>query len=100
MKIFQFIKNIFSGNNSKIINIYLQCNDCDDKLKIVLRKGYDISRIYKKSDKGDYQVKKVAICNDCYSKIPLLIKFNNNYEIIDQEINNGKMITKEEYYRE
>ena len=100
LKILQFIKSLFSRKkNPNIINVFLEDNKCGQKIKIVLRKGYDISPIYEDSSNAAYEVHKVAICDNCFNKIDLVLKFDRNFNIIDHEIKKGKMITKEKFYR-
>jgi hypothetical protein len=94
-----FIKNLFSGERqTKIINIYLKDNKCDQKVKVVLRKGYDIVREYDDQKEAKYSVRKVIVCDNCYNKINLYLEFDKYYNIINKEIENGQLITKEEFY--
>jgi len=100
MGFFDKLKKIFSGNkNSNLIKIYVKDNKCGEKIKIVLRKGYDIARNYEETE-STFSTKKVAICDNCYNKIYINLQFDKNYQIVGQEIKNGELITADEYYSE
>lgn len=95
---FDYIKKIFGpANRGNLMNFYLKDKKCGEKIRLLVRKSYDIQRIYEDSDQADYRLKKVVICNNCYNKIDVRIDFDKRYNIIDSEINGGEIITKEEY---
>ena len=92
------IKDFFQPvNNTNLLEIYLQDKKCKEKIKLLVRKSYDIQRIYEKDQDADYRLRKVVICNNCYNKINLEIDYNKKYNIINSEIDGGELITKEEY---
>ncbi|MBS3810736.1 MAG: hypothetical protein KGY44_02600 [Halanaerobiales bacterium] len=96
MSFFDKIKKYFTpSSNNKIVNIYLQDEKCGNKMKVVLRKGYDIQRVYKENIKAKYQISKVIVCDKCYNNIMIDIKFDKNYNIISKNIENGEFISKE-----
>lgn len=98
MGLFDFIKNIFSGDKqADVIDFYVRDDKCGNEIKIVFRKGYDIVREYGDGDEA-YSVRKVAICDECYNKINISLKFDNKYNIVSQDVENGEIITKEDYY--
>ena len=99
MGILDFLKNIFSNSkgNNKLINIYVQDEKCGNKLKIVLRKGYDIVQEYDKSKDAKFYCKKVAVCDNCYNKINMELYFDRSHNIKSSNLTGGKMITKEEF---
>lgn len=98
MGFINFLKNIFKpANHGNLINLYLKDNKCGEKIKLILRKSYDIQRIYEDSEEADYRLSKVVICNNCYNKINLKIDFDRRYNIINKEIDKGELITEEEF---
>lgn len=98
LSILEFFKNIFSTNNSgNLINIYLRDDKCGGKIKVLVRKSYDIQRIYEHNQEAEYSLKKAVICNNCYNKIDVKIDFNKRYNIIDKTIKGGELITEDEY---
>lgn len=96
MSLKDIINTIFSKEDKNIIRIYLQDNKCGEKIEVLLRKSYDIQRVYEDSN-AYYKITKVVVCTKCYNKIKINITFDKNYNIITNKIKNGKFITKEEY---
>ncbi|MFW6287157.1 MAG: hypothetical protein ACOC2J_00190 [bacterium] len=98
MGFFDAIKRLFQPvNQANLIHIYIQDKKCGEKIKILVRKSYDIQKIYEYGEEADYRLKKVVICNNCYNKINLTIDFDRRYNIINTEIDGGKIITENEY---
>ncbi|WP_286169666.1 hypothetical protein [Halocella sp. SP3-1] len=100
MSLLDFFRDLFKSNNKRnLMFIFIQDNKCGHKIKILLRKSYDISRVY--NDKSVcFRVNKGVICNNCYHKINLRIDFDKRYNIVNQEIDGGKVISEEEYNSE
>ena len=94
------LKDIFTGffekKDKNIIRIYLQDNKCGEKIEVLLRKSYDIQRVYE-DDSAYYKITKVVVCTKCYNKIKINITFDKNYKVITNYIENGKFITQDEY---
>ena len=98
MSLFENIKNFFTpSSDSKVVKLYVQDKKCGNKMRVVLRKGYDIQRIYKDDVVGKYQISKVLVCDKCYNNVVIDVKFDKNYNILDRNIENGKFITEEEF---
>lgn len=66
-------------------------------MKLLFRKSYDIQKVYAEDREADYEIKKVIVCDNCYNKIDLHLEFDKRYNIINQEIKSGKIISKEEF---
>lgn len=99
MGLFDKIKSIFSGGDkqSNLIEIYLKDNKCGNQMKLMFRKSYDIQRVYEDNRDAAFEIKKIVVCDNCYNKINLHLEFDKRYNIIEQEIENGEIIAKEEY---
>lgn len=98
MGFFDFIKNIFQPvRQGNIIHIYLKDEKCGEKIKLLVRKSYDIQKIYEDNEQADYRLKKVVICNKCYNKINVRIDYNKRYNIIDSQLDGGNIISEEEF---
>jgi len=100
MGIFDKIKSIFSGsdgNNSKLVDIYVEDNKCGNQMKLLFRKSYDIQKVYKDDRDAAYEIKKVVVCDKCYNKIELHLEFDKKYNILNKEIESGKIINREEF---
>lgn len=99
MGIIDKLKNIFSGgsSSSKLIDVYVEDNKCGNQMKLLFRKSYDIQKVYEDDREADYEINKVVVCDKCYNKIQLHLEFDKRYNIINKEIENGKIISEEEY---
>ena len=100
MGLFDKLKSIFNGaggNQSKLIDIYIEDNKCGNQMKLLFRKSYDIQKVYENNREAAYEIKKVVVCDQCYNKIDLHLEFDNRYKIINEEITEGKIITKEKF---
>ena|SRR5690554_4250699 len=98
MGLLDSIRNIFSSaRNSNIIEIFVEDDKCGKKFKILLRKSYEISRVYENQGDIKYKVNKVVVCDKCFNKIIFTLGFGKNYHIISREIEGGKFITEKEF---
>lgn len=100
MGIISKIKSIFNftgESKSKLIDIYIEDKKCGNQMKLLFRKSYDIQKVYENNREAAYEIKKVVVCDNCYHKNELHLEFDKRYNIINQEIKGGKIITKEEF---
>ncbi len=100
MGLFDKLKSVFTAggtNQSKLIDVYVEDDKCGNQMKLLFRKSYDIQKVYTDDREAAYEIKKVVVCDNCYNKIDLHLEFDNRYKIIKQEIENGKIISKEEF---
>lgn len=101
MGLLNFLKKLFRApQNSNIISIYLRDKKCKEKIKVLVRKSYDIQPLYEEEETAAYRLNKVVICNKCYNKIHLTLDFDQNYNIIKKNVEGGEIITEEEYNEE
>ncbi|SFL06645.1 hypothetical protein [Halanaerobium salsuginis] len=94
------LKNIFMGSNNNggnLITIYVKDNKCGNKMKLLFRKSYDIQKVYEDERDAAFEIKKVIVCDNCYNKLQLELEFDRKYNIIKQKLENGEIITEEEY---
>lgn len=92
------IKSIFSGGSqSKLIDIYIEDDKCGNQMKLLFRKSYDIQKVYEDNREAAYEIQKMVVCDKCYNKIELQLEFDKRYNIINQEIKDGKIISEEEF---
>lgn len=100
MGLFDKLKSIFNGSGgskSKLIDIYIEDKKCKNQMKLLFRKSYDIQKVYEDNREAAYEINKVVVCDNCYNKIDLHLEFDKRYKIIKQEIENGKIISKEDF---
>ncbi|MFW6410375.1 MAG: hypothetical protein ACOCZR_04960 [Halanaerobiales bacterium] len=100
-KILDFIKNLFPGKSgTNLVKLYLQDKKCSQKIRVVLRKTYDIQRVYNPDEEAEFKIRKVIVCDNCYNKIKIYVEFDRKYNIIYKEIKNGEYISEMEYKNE
>lgn len=100
MGLFDKIKSIFKGsggNKSKLVDIYIEDDKCGNQMKLIFRKSYDIQKVYEDNRDAAYEIQKVVVCDKCYNKIDLHLEFDKGYNIINKEIEDGKIISREEF---
>ncbi|MFP4019979.1 MAG: hypothetical protein ACLFUK_00105 [Halanaerobium sp.] len=99
MGLFDKLKSIFSGggNKSKLVDIYVEDDKCGNQMKLIFRKSYDIQKVYEDNRDAAYEIQKVVVCDKCYNKIDLHLEFDKGYNIINKEIKDGKIISREEF---
>lgn len=101
MGLINFIKRFFqTPQDSNLISIYLRDKKCNEKIKVLVRKSYDIQPLYEEEEEAAYRLSKVVICNKCYNKIYLTMDFDRNFNLIKEEARGGEFITEEEYNNE
>lgn len=101
MGIFDKIKDFLTpSSDSKIIKLYVKDKKCGNKMRVVLRKGYDIQRIYNEEEEGAHYINKVIVCDKCYNNVVIDVRFDKKYNIIAQSIENGEFITEEEFQKD
>jgi len=70
-KLIKQLKNVFAGagNDSKLIEVFIEDKKCGNQMKLIFRKSYDIQKVYEEQREAAYEIKKVVICDNCYNKI-------------------------------
>jgi hypothetical protein len=81
----------------KNIVVYFKCDNCGEKFRTHLRRGYDFSRDY---ENGGYVINKEFVGSKCYKKINLTANFNEGYKVLNYELTGAKVISKEEWENE
>jgi|SRR6056297_3512276 len=98
MGIFDKLKKLFTpSSDSKIIKLFIADKKCGNKMRVVLRKGYDIQKNYDDNVEGEYQIHKIIVCDKCYNNVVIDVQFDRNYNIINKSIENGKFLTEEDF---
>ena len=96
MGFFDSLKSVFSGSGQKASEywIYVRCRRCGEVVKTRL----DLLSGLSLSDEGGYVVRKTLVGNQlCFERIEVILTFDGNRQLIDQEIQRGEFITAEAY---
>ncbi len=98
MAFLDLLKKLFKpANQGNIIKIYLKDNKCGQKIKVLLRKSYDLQRVYSDDQTAAFALNKVVICDKCFNQIKVKLHYDQKYNNISQEINGGELISEEEF---
>lgn len=93
----KFLKNLLAkigltdSQKKDYIVLHVKDDNCENINEVRAIKTYDLHRIYGDELPGDYRLKKVVVCNECYSKIYIEVCFDNNYEIVYSESEGGEI---------
>lgn len=93
-----FLKKLFGGEqkgeyrDQQGIYLYVECDRCGDRLRLRVDKKYDLNR----DDRG-YIWRKTIVDNKCFRPMETTVHFDRNYAVVEQEIEGGHYITREEF---
>ncbi len=98
----EFFKNLLKkiglGKNSKQDHVLLYVKDdkCGNVVEVRAIKTYDLHRVYEDDLPGDYRLKKVIICDECYNKIHIEVFFDSNYQIVSSKAEGGEIFQEKD----
>ena len=91
------LTSLFSSKPSKeaddAVHLYVECGRCKSKVHVRLDKRHDISH----GEGGGYFVRKEIMDSKCFRLMAAEITFDAAYRIQSQEIQGGRLISREEY---
>ena len=74
--------------------VYVRCRRCGE----VIKTRIDLQSGLSRRDEGGYLTRKTLVGNQlCFERIEVTLLFDENYQLVDQEINRGHFITAEAY---
>jgi len=87
-------KNLFNPNDkSRFITFWVKCDKCGEEIKVLINKRTDLINEYENSqDKPSYLLKKEVLGNNCQNLIKLIVGFDKNYNVVYNNVENGKLI--------
>ena len=103
-----FLKNLFSNlmassrKESHLYWVYVECGQCNEKLRIHVDLRNDLSIQYGETDKDDtyFTRKRIIGSTGCFTPIDVELTFNKDRRLVDQQITGGRFISEEEYTAE
>ena len=101
MNILNRIKDLFTSaaDDRSAYWVYVQCNDCGEKLHTRINLYNDLSVRYAESEKETtYFCRKTLIGSEqCFRPIEVEMTFDEQRNLIDKKIDGGQFISEEEY---
>ncbi len=70
-------------------------NNCGRTMEVRALKNYDLHRIYEDELPGEYRLKKVVICDECFQKVFIEVFFDSRYTIESYEADGGEIILED-----
>ena len=100
MSFLKKLSNIFSspgGGNDRSYWIYARCSRCGEKIRARVDLSNDLSLNYE-GDQTTYSSRKVLIGEQrCFEKIEVLLTFDKNRKLINQDISGGQFISEQQF---
>ncbi len=102
--VFDKIRGIFSGDAKKGsprrqrdregLYFHVKCGKCGTPVRVRGDKRHDLQRDY---DRGGYTLNKDVLDSQCYNLFHFTVRLDENYNVVEREIEGGEFITAEEY---
>jgi hypothetical protein len=96
----EFLKRLFGGGEPRdpdAIWLYLRCDYCGQKMKVRVDRRLDLHRDY---ERGGYRIDKSIMDGTCFSRMMARVRFDAGQRIIEQELEGGTFLTRQEYERQ
>ena len=94
-----FLKRLFGSEKSDKpyvdkhgIYFYVQCANCGSRVRLRADKQHELNR-----EAGGFVWHKTIIDSKCFRPMPAVIHLDSSYRVTNQEIENGRFLTKDEY---
>jgi hypothetical protein len=104
MNILSRLKDLFTSttNDRSAYWIYVQCDDCGEKLHTRISLYNDLSIKYAETEAGTtYFCRKTLIGSElCFQPIEVELTFDEQRKLIDKKIQGGQFISEEEFLSE
>jgi hypothetical protein len=103
MSFLKKIGSIFSSspsNSNRILNLYVQCSRCGEKLQARVDTWNELTPDFdgNSDDPASYFCRKVLVGeNLCFQPVELSLTFDKKRVLTNQEINGGKYIEQAEF---
>ena len=97
MGILDQLKSLFSASPSgdpNALMLYVKCKRCGAPLAVRVNLANDLSADY---ESGGYVLNKEMMDSKCFTLMRAEIHFDANRHILDQKIENGDFVTREQY---
>ncbi len=100
MGLLKKLGGLFGGGRPRddALHLYVQCNKCGAKLDIRVNKQFDLSPDYE--TEGMYVLHKEMLDDRCFTLMHARVHFDRQYNIIDSEVEGGRLISYEEFIAE
>jgi len=99
------LSSLFGGAKDKSVDsdgralyFYVKCNNCGEKIRVRVDMFNDLAQEFDDNDRtSGYALEKDVLGNNCFRMMHLHVAFDSGKRITEKSIENGSLITKEEY---
>ena len=106
MGLLDTLKSLFSGkggggDNGRAMYFYVRCKACGEKIRVRVDKYNDLQQEFDENDRvSGYTLDKDVLGNKCFRMMHLHVEFDSSRRIIEQSVENGVLISKDEFLQE
>lgn len=96
----ELLKRLFGGGEPRdpgAIWLYVRCDYCGQKMKIRVDRRFDLRPDY---ERGGYRIDKSIMDGTCFSRMMARVCLDAGQKIVEQELEGGTFLTRQEYERE
>jgi DNA-directed RNA polymerase subunit RPC12/RpoP len=92
------LRRLFGGRGERPyvdktgLYFYVQCEHCGSKVKLRADKQHDLNQ-----REGGFVWHKTVVDPRCFKHIPVVVTMDQNYQVINLEIEGGRFISEDEY---
>jgi len=85
-------KNRGGSSDAEGFFIFVQCDNCDKRVRLRVNKNYDLNRT-----EDGFIWHKTIVDSRCFRPMPTEIRFDSRYQVTQAEISGGHSISRHEF---
>ena len=106
MGILDKIKGLLAGgtgstSDGRSMYFYIQCKACGEKIRVRVDAYNDLQQEFDENDRtSGYTLEKDVLGTKCFRMMHLHVTFDAGRRILEQSVENGLLISKEQYMQQ
>lgn len=85
-------------SDGRALYFYVKCGSCGEKIRVRVDMFNDLAQEFDENDRtSGYTLNKDVLGNNCFRMMHLHVTFDSGKRIVQQSVDNGTLITREEY---
>jgi hypothetical protein len=105
MGVLDRLTSLFSSKKDRLVDsdgralyFYVKCSTCDEKIRVRVDMYNDLAQEFDENDRtSGYTLDKDVLGNQCFRMMHLHVTFDSSKRILEKSVENGTLITKEEF---
>ena len=91
-------KDALVESDGRALYFYVKCGKCDEKIRVRVDVYNDLAQEFDENDKtSGYTLEKDVLGSQCFRMMHLHVAFDTGKHILEKRVENGVLITKEEF---